>query len=83
MKILTTRTETTWYGEEKVIEQANGVTVRCLMKPSAEFTAKRTASAAARKPIEDAEKAEQEKQRLISARMREIAERELKAEGLI
>jgi hypothetical protein len=83
MKIAKEYFETTWKGEEKVIEQTNGVTVRVLKKPSPEYLKMKADAAAARKPQEDARKAAQERERLIQERMRKIAEDQLTAEGKI
>jgi hypothetical protein len=76
-------TETDNLGEHKVIDKENGVKIRILRKPSEEYKAKLQARAEKEKERMAKEKIEQDRNKLITQRMREIAERELKNEGKI
>ena len=76
-------TETDNLGEHKVIEKKNGIKVRILKKPSKEYKAKLKKRAEKEKERLEEERQKQERNKLITTRMREIAEKELKAEGKI
>ena len=76
-------TETDKLGEHKVIDKENGIKIRILKKPSKEYKAKLKKKAEKEKERIAKERQEQERNKLITARMREIAEKELKIEGKI
>ena len=70
-------------GRHKVLEQPNGIKIRLLKEPSAWYLDKQkknAAAAAEKKAKADAVRA---REKLISAKMREMAEAELIAEGKI
>lgn len=68
-------------GKWKVIEQTNGIKVRLLREPSKEYKAKLTTRKEAQK-IKDAEKKiVQDREKLISDKIRELAIKQLEKEG--
>jgi len=75
--------ETDWRGKHKVIEQPNGIKIRLLKEPSAEYLEKIRLREEKIKAIDVKQSVEIEKQKLIQAKIKEIAERELKEEGKI
>ena len=73
-------TETDDLGEHKVIDKGK-VKIRILGKPSKEYKAKLKKRAEKEKKRMEQEQQEQKRNKLITNRMREIAERELEKEG--
>ncbi|MFA5423700.1 MAG: hypothetical protein WC374_07555 [Phycisphaerae bacterium] len=70
-------------GRHKVIEQANGIKIKLLKEPS-EFYKDKMKKRADADAIKRAEQATaKERERLVQAKMRELAEAELKTEGKI
>lgn len=83
MKIKDIRMETDEQGEKKIIEQSNGICIKILKKPSAEYKSKLALRAEKEKKRMQIEKENQERDKLIKERMYKIAEEQLKNEGKI
>lgn len=79
MKIKEIRQETDWQGEKKVIEQSNGICIKVQhpSKLSPEYKEILKKRADKEKERMQIEKETQEREKLIQAKMREIAIREL------
>lgn len=68
-------------GKHKVFKKKNGVTVRILREPSEEHKLKMAKKAEKQRLKQEEEQAKLEKERLIKSKMRELAIKELEAEG--
>jgi hypothetical protein len=68
-------------GKHEVIRQKNGIVVKKLVEPSAEYRVKMDKRKEEFKKKAEIEKVEQAQEVLIQTRMREIAINQLKSEG--
>ncbi len=83
MKIVKEYEATNDNGLYKCKEQSNGVIIKSLVKPSKKYLAKMKASADAFEIKQVEIKKEEDLQRVITERIREIAIKELKEENII
>jgi len=75
--------EKTDIGEMEVIEQSNGIKIKQLKKPNAKYRAKLKKMNDEQKKHDKERDEKLKKEKIIKQRMREIALRELREEGLI